>query len=118
MAKESKFAVWIENRLAGYLIKTAAHTRFLPREGVTSADVRLALLAKKVEIQDLSRPKRVRAASPVQPTKRPETKLTDEEWYALERKQTKYFPRSASLETRGSIGWPMAGGLPSLGKRR
>jgi len=64
--------------------------------------------------------KRLRAKKRLREHRRMYRGLSLEELKRLERKEAKYFPRTASIETRRSfIGRrPVGGGLPGLGKRR
>lgn len=64
--------------------------------------------------------KRLRAKKRSREHSRKYRRLSPEELKRLEREEARYFPRTASIETRSSfIGRrPVGGGLPGLGKRR
>ncbi len=66
------------------------------------------------------KPKRLRAKSRLRGHLRKYGRVSPEELKRLERQEARYFPRTASIETRGSFfgGRPVGGGLPGLGKRR
>lgn len=134
MAPEPRLTVSVGGKIVGHVIKTRIAWHFRPGDDMPlpqpttgrstlkqlGEDLKSALGAKEIQFHEVPRPVKAAAKKRGRPRLR-KLKLTEEEWRAVEREQSRLSPRPASLEGRDKgigLGRPVSGGLPSLGKRR
>lgn len=133
--RKPRLMVMVTGKRVGQIAKGKAAWHFQPSDGVSLAATpspRLSLKDLTAEIEEalgtqgiqlLELPAMKRAPKKRPKARRKRRKLSAEEWLELERlerKKARFFPRTASIETRNNTfgGRPIGGGLPGLGKRR